>query len=78
MGDTRLVLHALNCNANTVVVYTRDTDVLVMLVSYFPQFVGEAIWMLSGTAKKINTFPLKLFTKNCLQVLHYFSQHFMH
>ena len=31
-ADTRLVLHAVNANFNTVVVSSRDTDVLLLLV----------------------------------------------
>ena len=34
-ADTRLVLHCVNTNAETVVVLVRDTDVLVLLAAHF-------------------------------------------
>ena len=35
-ADTRLLLHAVHSQFNTVVVSSRDTDVLVLLVANFP------------------------------------------
>ncbi|KAL5011200.1 hypothetical protein ScPMuIL_011718, partial [Solemya velum] len=57
-ADTRMVLHALNCQSSTVVVSSKDTDVLVLLVSYYPHFQCEHLWMLSGTAKKRKYIPI--------------------
>jgi len=53
-ADTRLVLHAVHASSqfNTVVVSSRDTDVLVLLVSHFTRVQYEHLWMLSGTTKK--------------------------
>ncbi|KAL5017765.1 hypothetical protein ScPMuIL_002211, partial [Solemya velum] len=56
--DTRMVLHALYCQSSAVVVSSRDTDVLVLLVSYYPHFQCEHLWMLSGTAKKRKCIPI--------------------
>ena len=40
-ADTRLVLHAMHNNFKTVVVSSRDTDVLLLLVSHFPRMQSE-------------------------------------
>ncbi|KAL5008318.1 hypothetical protein ScPMuIL_013899, partial [Solemya velum] len=37
-ADTIMVLHALHCQSSTVVDSSKDTDVLVPLVSYYPHF----------------------------------------
>ena len=57
-ADTRLVLHAVHSQFNTVVVSSRDTDVLVLLVSHFPRVQCEHLWMLSGTSKKWQYIPI--------------------
>lgn len=57
-ADTRLVLHAVHSQYNTVVVLSRDTDVLVLLVSHFPQVVCKHLWMMSGTTKKQRYIPI--------------------
>ena len=57
-ADTRLVLHAVHSQFNTVVVSSRDTDVLVLLVSHFPCVQCEHLWMLSGTGKKRQYIPI--------------------
>ena len=49
-ADTRLVLHAVHSQFNTVVVSSRDTDVLVLLVSHFPRVQCNHLWMMSGTS----------------------------
>lgn len=51
-GDTRLVLHGIENNSTNIVVSARDTDVLLLLVSHFPHFTCQNLWMKSGTAKK--------------------------
>lgn len=59
-ADTRLVLHAVHASSqfNTVVVSSRDTDVLVLLVSHFTRVQCEHLWMLSGTTKKRRYIPI--------------------
>lgn len=57
-ADTRLVLHAVHSQFNTVVVSSRDTDVLALLVSHFPRAQCEHLWMLSGTTKKPRYIPI--------------------
>lgn len=59
-ADTRLVLHAVHASSqfNTVVVSSRDTDVLVLLVSHFTRVQCEHLWMLSGTTNKRRYIPI--------------------
>lgn len=57
-ADTRLVLHSVHSQYNTVVVSSRDTDVLVLLVSHFPRVQCEHLWMMSGTTKKRRYIPI--------------------
>ena len=53
-----MILHAVHSQYNTVVVSSRDTDVLVILVSHFPRAQCEHLWMLSGTTKKRRYIPV--------------------
>jgi len=57
-ADTRLVLHAVHSQFNTVVVSSRDTDVLLLLVSHFRRMQCEHLWMMSGTSKKRRYIPI--------------------
>ena len=58
-ADTRLVLHAVHCEFNTVVVSSRDTDVLLLLVSHFPRARCKNLWLMSGTSKKRRYIPIE-------------------
>ena len=51
-ADTILVLHAVHSQFHTVVVSSRDTDVLLLLVSHFQSMQCEYLWIESGTSKK--------------------------
>ena len=57
-ADTRLVLHAVHSKFNTVVVSSRNTDVLLLLVSHFKRAKCEQLWMMSGTSKKRRYIPI--------------------
>jgi len=50
-ADTRLVLHAVHSQFNTVVVCHH-------CVSHFPRVQCEHLWMLSGTSKKWQYIPI--------------------
>jgi hypothetical protein len=63
-ADTRLVLHAINSQFNTVVVVSRDTDVLLLLVYHFQRMGCEQLWMMSGTSKKRRYIPIGLVFNN--------------
>jgi uncharacterized LabA/DUF88 family protein len=56
--DTKLVLHAVHSKFKTVVVYSRDTDVLLILVSHFERMQCEHLWMMSGRFKKRRYIPI--------------------
>ena len=43
-ADTRLVLYAVHCQSDTVVVSSIDTDVLVIHVSHFPHVACKKLW----------------------------------
>jgi len=52
------MLHAVNSQFNTVVVSSRDTDVLLLLVSHFQRMQCEHLWMMSGTSRKRWYIPI--------------------
>ena len=57
-ADTRLVLHAVNANFNTVVVSSRDTDVLLLLVFHSQRMQCQHFWMMSSASKKRRYIPI--------------------
>ncbi len=57
-ADTRLVLHAVHSQFHTVVVSSRDTGVLLLLVSHFQRMQCQHLWMKSGTSKKRRYTPI--------------------
>ena len=59
-ADTRLILHA--CEAASmgykrVLVISRDTDVMLLLLHFMPTRMTE-VWMISGTANKRKCYPI--------------------
>ena len=60
-ADTRIVLHAINCEYETVVVHSSDTDVLVLLLllSHVGSAMCSNMWMLYGTAKNRKHIPIQ-------------------
>ena len=50
-ADTHIILHAIHCEANTVVVRARNTDVLELLVGHIKQMRCDEVWMEAGTSK---------------------------
>ena len=63
-ADTRLVLHAIHSQYNTVVVASRDTDVLLLLVYHFQRMRCQRLWMMSGTSKKRRYIPIETVFNN--------------
>ena len=59
-ADTRLVLHCVNTNAETVVVLVRDTDVLVLLAAHFDKMPCTQLWMKAGTLQKPKYIPIHI------------------
>ena len=52
------MLHVVHSQFHTVVVYSRDTDVLILLVSHFQRMQCQHLWMKSGTSKKRRYIPI--------------------
>jgi hypothetical protein len=57
-ADTKLVLHAINSHFKSVVVSSRDTDVLLLLLHHFPLVRCEQLWIMTGTTNKWRYIPL--------------------
>ena len=57
-ADTRSVLHTVNSQFHTGVVSSRDTDVLLLLVSHFRRMQCQHLWMKSGTLKTRRYIPI--------------------
>jgi len=57
-ADTRLILHCIHTNGETVVVSARDTDVLVLLIAHFDKMQCTQLWMKAGTSKKPKYIPI--------------------
>ena len=55
-ADTRLILHAIVCNYKYIVISSRDTDVLVLLLSHFHKTNCKELWMNAGNLKKTSIF----------------------
>ena len=58
-ADTRIILHAINVDVDTLIVSVRNTDVLLLLLSYSPLITCKDIWMMTGTAKKRKYIPIR-------------------
>ena len=50
-ADTRFILHCSHTDCNSIVVSSKDTDVLVLLIAHFEYINCNKVWMKTGTAK---------------------------
>ena len=57
-ADTRTILHCVNSRASAIVVFSKDTDILVMLIAFFDMMPCQKIWMKAGTAKQRKYIPV--------------------
>lgn len=57
-ADTRMVLHCTKSQASAIVVSSRDTDVLVLLLAHFASINCDKVWMKAGTSKKQKVIPI--------------------
>ena len=58
-ADTRMILHAYDaarCGFQRIVINSRDTDVIVLLMYYSD--IAQEVWMRAETSKKPNNIPL--------------------
>ena len=53
-----MILHCINIEAESIVVCSRDTDVLVLLIAHFSKMKCTQLWMKSGTSKKPRYIPV--------------------
>ena len=54
-ADTRMILHTLDAarsGFDRILVYCRDTDVLVLLSHFYEVISAKEVWMCAGTRKK--------------------------
>jgi len=57
-ADTRMILHAVNSNTDSIVVMTRDTDVVLLLAHHFAKMKCSYLWVMSGTARDTKYIPV--------------------
>ena len=58
-ADTRIILHAIHCKANTITVSAQDTDVLLLLMALCDKLHCYQLWIKSSTSKKRKYIPIK-------------------
>ena len=60
-ADTRIVLHAIHCSqvsaCTSIVISASDTDVLLLLVSFYSE-INRRLWMVAGTSSKPKNIPV--------------------
>ena len=49
-ADTRMILHCLYTQSSNIVVWSRDTDVLFLLIAHTPAMQNKQVWMKAGTS----------------------------
>ena len=57
-ADTRAALHCIKSKSTSIVVSSRDTDILVRLVANFHLMSCQQQWMKAGTARKRKYIPV--------------------
>ena len=67
-ADTRIILHALeaiDASYDNIIVKCRDTDVLLLLLHFTRDKLCQ-VWMMSGTSKEQESFPVHVINKTLL------------
>ncbi|KAG1683504.1 hypothetical protein GQR58_009959 [Nymphon striatum] len=57
-ADTRVILHCVHADADTVVVAARDTGILVLLIAHYPKMKYKQLRLKAGTYKKPKYIPV--------------------
>ena len=57
-ADTRIILHCMNNQASSIVIASRDTDVLVLLLAHFHEMPTTRVWQKAGTAAMRKYIPI--------------------
>jgi hypothetical protein len=55
--DTRLILHCIHAHMESMVVYVRDTDVLVLMLAHYDKMGCTNLLMKAGTSKHQKYIP---------------------
>ena len=70
-ADTRMILHmleAINAGYENIIVKCRDIDVLLLLLHFTRDQVCK-VWMMSGTSKEHECYPVHLINESLPQVV---------
>ena len=57
-ADRRIILHCMNNQASSIVIASRDTDVLVLLLAHFHEMPATRVWQKAGTATMRKYIPI--------------------
>ena len=57
-ADTRLMLHCIHAYVESMLVYVRDTDILVLLLAHYDKMRWTNLLMKSGTSKHPKYIPM--------------------
>ena len=57
-ADTRMILHCTQTQASSIVIATRDTDVLVLLLAHFHKIPSDKVWLRAGTSANRKHIPI--------------------
>lgn len=57
-ADTRLILHCIHAHLESMVVYVRDTDVLVLMLAHYDKMGCTNLLMKAGTSKHQRYIPV--------------------
>lgn len=63
-ADTRVILHCVKIEADSIVVQARDTDILVLLLAHFSKMSCTKLWLKAGTAKRRKYVPVHSIVEN--------------
>ncbi len=57
-ADTRMVLHAVKTERESVVVSVRDTDVILLFIHHYENIKCKECWVVCGTARERKYIPI--------------------
>ena len=57
-AETRIVLHCINTDAETVVVSAKDTNILVLHIAHYNKMTCTNLWMKARTSKQYKYIPV--------------------
>lgn len=60
-ADTRIILHVLDaclCENKRVMIKTRDTDVVVLAISFFSKSLADERWIAYGAGRYVRFIPV--------------------